>query len=107
MVDLAHPLTDHELDRLEQFLLDRVNEDAVTESSDEGLLDVSELDGFCTAIVSGPETVVPSQWLPAIWGDFEPVWRNTEDFEGVFSLLIRHMNDIAVCTSIVGRRVRP
>jgi len=96
MVDLAQPLTDQELDRLEQLLLDRVDEDAVTESSDEGVLDVSELDGLFTAIVSAPATVPPSQWLPVVWGDFEPTWRDLQDFEDVLSLLVRHMNDIAV-----------
>jgi uncharacterized protein len=94
MVDLTRPLTDRELDRLERLLLDRVDEDAVTESSDEGVLDVSELDGFCTAVVSGPATLMPSQWLPAVWGDFEPAWRTAKEFQDVFSLLGRHINDI-------------
>lgn len=94
MADLTEPLTDQELDRLEQLLLDRVEEDAVTEESDEGVLCVSELDGFLTAIVSGPTTVMPSQWLPAVWGNFEPRWRNVDDFQDVMSLFVRHMNDI-------------
>lgn len=95
MVDLSHPLTDQELDRLERLLLDRVDEDSVTEDSDEGVLDVSELDGLFTAIVSAPATVAPSRWLPVIWGDFEPTWRDVQDFEDALSLLARHMNDIA------------
>lgn len=66
------PLTDDELAYLDSVLLNRIDEDSVTEASDEGISCVSELDGFLTAIVSGPETVVPSRWLPAVWGDFEP-----------------------------------
>jgi len=61
---------------------------------DEGVIDVSELDGFFTALVSGPVSVVPSQWLPLVWGDFEPVWDSQEAFQDIFSLMIRHMNSI-------------
>jgi uncharacterized protein len=95
MDDLAQPLTDQELDRLDRLLLDRIDEDAVTHGKDEGVLGVSELDGFLTAIVSGPITVAPSRWIPAVWGDFEPVWQELGEFEAILSLLVRHMNSIA------------
>ena len=74
--DPSDPLSDEELERLQTILLDRVDEEAVTDGKDEGVLDVSELDGFLTAVVSGPVTVLPSRWLPAVWGDFEPTWDN-------------------------------
>jgi uncharacterized protein len=89
------PLTDEELDWLDQFLLDRVDDDADTEGKNVGVLDVSGLDGLLTALVSGPVVVPPSRWLPAVWGDFEPEWANAQEFEAVFTLLIRHMNGIA------------
>jgi uncharacterized protein len=95
MTDLSMPLSDEEIDRLDRFLLDRVDEDADTTGLDEGVLDVSELDGLFTAIVSGPVTVMPSQWLPAVWGDFEPVWADEQAFRDIFSLMMRHMNVIA------------
>lgn len=88
------PLNDEELDWLDQFLLDRIDEDADTEGRNEGVLDVSELDGFLTALVSGPAVIPPSRWLPVVWGDFEPEWKNAQEFEAVFSLLIRHLNGI-------------
>lgn len=97
MDDLTHPLTDEELDSLEALLLDRIDEEDIAEDNDEGVLGVSELDGFLTAIVSGPVTILPSRWLPAVWGDFDPVWRKPEDFERVLSLLVRHMNVIGGC----------
>lgn len=98
LTPLATPLNDDELDWLDAFLLDRIDEDAVYEDDlqkDEGVLDISALDGFFTALVSGPEVIVPSRWLPAVWGDYEPEWKNQKEFETVFSLLIRHMNGIA------------
>ena len=94
MNDLVTPLTDEELDRLDRFLLERIDDEADTLDMDEGVIDVSELDGLFTALVSGPVSVVPSQWLPLVWGDFEPVWGSQEAFQEILSLMIRHMNSI-------------
>jgi uncharacterized protein len=89
-----NPLNDEELDWLDQFLLDRIDDDADTEGKSEGVLDISQLDGLLTAVVSGPVVVPPSRWLPEVWGDFVPEWKNEKEFEAVFALLIRHMNGI-------------
>ncbi|MBT8429461.1 MAG: UPF0149 family protein, partial [Gammaproteobacteria bacterium] len=96
MHDLNQPLDDDEIEWLREFLLDRIDDDADTEGRDEGILDISELDGFLTAVVSGPVTVLPSQWIPQVWGDFEPVWEREHDVQKVMTLLMRHMNAIAV-----------
>jgi uncharacterized protein len=95
MQDLATPLSDEEFDRLNHFLLERIDAEADTLDKDEGVLDMSELDGLFTAIVSGPVTIMPSQWLPAVWGDCEPVWNHEKEFEEILSLMMRHMNSIA------------
>ena len=89
-------LSDEELDFLDGILLGRIDENTDTEGKDEGVLDISELDGLFTAIVSGPVLIHPSRWLPAVWGDFEPEWERAEDFEVVVSLMVRHMNGIVV-----------
>jgi len=93
--DIFTRLSGDEIDFLDQFLLYRIDEDAETEGQDEGVLGIAELDGLFTAIVSAPDMISPSQWLPAVWGDFEPVWDNEKIFEIIFTLLMRHMNDIA------------
>jgi len=56
MQDLVTPLSDEEFDRLDHFLLERIDEEADSIGKDEGVLDISELDGLFTAIVSGPES---------------------------------------------------
>lgn len=94
MKDLSYPLSEEEIERLDQFLLNRIDDDADTEGKDEGVLDVSGLDGLFTALVSGPVMVPPSRWLPAVWGDFQPVWEDMKDFEAIISLMMRHMNGI-------------
>lgn len=95
MNDLSTPLSDEEYDRLDRFLLDRIDEEEDTLDKDEGVLDISELDGLFTALVSGPVATIPSQWLPAVWGDCEPVWEDEEDFKEILLLMIRHMNAVA------------
>jgi uncharacterized protein len=95
MNNLDTPLTEAELEQLDRFLLDRIDEDAEFEDRDVGIIDISGLDGFLTAIVSGPTMVPPSHWLPAVWGEFEPAWESESDFMDIMALMMRHMNGIA------------
>ena len=71
---LDEPLTDAELDELEGFLAS----DAVPEDC----MDLEMLDGFLAAIVSGPESIQPSEWLPQVWSDggrsATPAYGNSE-----------------------------
>lgn len=94
MDNLQEPLTEQELSRLDDFLLDRFDDEEKATDSDEGILNVSELDGFLTAVVSGPDVVPPSEWLPLVWGEEEPVWKSVDDFQQIFGLMVRHMNSI-------------
>lgn len=52
---LSDPLDGEELVRLDEFLLNRIDDEAgdriAAAGGDEGILDVSELDGFLTALV--------------------------------------------------------
>ena len=61
-------LSDEELEELDQFLLSDV-------TSEETML-MDGLDGYLTAIVVGPRTVMPSQWLPDVWGLRKTILRN-------------------------------
>lgn len=92
---MFEPLNEDELSWLDDFLLDRIDEDSEFEGKDEGVLDVSELDGLMTAVVSGPVMIQPSQWIPRVWGDFPPSWHDEEELQPVMSLFMRHMNSIA------------
>ena len=56
------------------------------------------LDGFFTALVIGPDMVLPSQYLPVIWGTAdgeEPMWDSPRQAEYAHQLIIRHWNAIA------------
>ncbi|MDG2365059.1 MAG: UPF0149 family protein, partial [Methylococcaceae bacterium] len=94
MSNIFSMLSEEEIDLLNNFMLDRIDDDADTQGKDEGVLDISELDGLMTAIISGPIGIQPSQWFPAVWGDFEPEWTDDKEVEAIMTLMIRHMNSI-------------
>ncbi|WP_407301251.1 UPF0149 family protein [Klebsiella quasipneumoniae] len=85
------PLIDREIDWLEEVLLKYGNDDSV--------LCFSELDGFLTAIVSGPNTIslIPGSVLSGgevITTLAGPLKKEMTRFVG---LCFQHMNDIAGC----------
>lgn len=96
--NLSEPLNEKEFAQLDEFLLNRVDDETgdriVAAGGDEGIIDVAELDGFLTALVSGPNVIVPSRWLPAMWGAAEPVWESPDHFHEIFGLIVRHQNSI-------------
>ena len=83
------PLTDPELDRLAEFLRACKGGKA---------MNIEELDGFFAALVAGPETVMPSEYYPHIFGG---TMEDTCEFEtldqvnAVLGLMMRHWNTIA------------
>lgn len=84
------PLNETELQWLEETL--------ITYGKDDGsILDVAELDGMLTAVLSGPIVVEPDRWLVAIWGGEKniPRWKNDREMNRFIDLCFRHMNDIA------------
>jgi len=95
---ISDPLDDEELAVLDEFLLERLDDETADKiaaaGGDEGILDVSELDGFLTAIVSGPNSIMPSQWLPVVWGAESPTWESPAEYEAIFGLFLRHQNSI-------------
>jgi uncharacterized protein len=87
--NLSTSLSDEELEELDQFLLS----DARSEET--MLLDT--LDGYLTAIVIGPTTILPSRWLPGMWGpsaEDEPHFETPAQAQRILELVMRHMNGI-------------
>ncbi len=84
---LHAPLTDAEYGELEDFLL--------SEDLPEGHMDIAMLDGFFTALAIGPNTLVPSQWLPVVWGETaeEPMqFESAEQMRRIVDLVMRMYN---------------
>ncbi len=95
-MEVNEPLTDEEEDEL-QAILERQLENIDLEevSGRPPIFSLPELDGFLTAVVSGPEALMPSTWLPEIFSGDIPEWETQEQAERFMSLVFRHMNGIA------------
>jgi uncharacterized protein len=87
---LNTPLTESELDRLEQLL------DSALFKGEGPLLD--ELQATLCAIASGPAPVLPSEWLPAVLGE-NPAYESQAQAEEVITLVMLFYNDIATALS--------
>lgn len=83
-------LSDEEFDELEALLKHYGSENSIDS--------MSMLDGFLTAILSGPHLIMPSSWLTAIWGgeQDQPEWESEAELERFIELVMRHSNDIAI-----------
>lgn len=86
---MMEPLSEEEMDELDSFLLS-------DSTSDETMM-LDCLDGYLTAIVSGPVMLKPSEWLPRVWGPTtrdEPGFDTFEQAERITGLIMRHLNGL-------------
>jgi uncharacterized protein len=80
------PQTAVDLEALDAFLLsDRAPDDS---------MGLSDLDGFLTGIVVGPELILPSEWLPIIWGGGEPDFASLGEAQTIVGIIMARYNDI-------------
>jgi uncharacterized protein len=62
---------------------------------DHSVLNLAELDGYFTALVSGPVQVDIAEWFPAIFGGQNPDWESPDEGKQFIELSVRHMNALA------------
>jgi uncharacterized protein len=62
-------------------------------------MDVSTFDGFICAVLSGPNVIMPSEWMRWVWdqkdGEQAPEFTTEKQAKRILSLLIGHANVIA------------
>jgi uncharacterized protein len=83
------PLTDAEFERLGNFLKGCQGGKA---------MNIEELDGFFSALIAGPDVVMPGEYLPQIFGGETSETHQFETLEEaneILGLLMRHWNHIA------------
>ena len=83
------PLTDAELDRLGNFL---------RSCKGGGAMNLEKLDGFFAALIAGPETVMPSEYLPEVFGgEMSETCKfgSVDEANDMLGLMMRHWNTIA------------
>jgi uncharacterized protein len=64
------------------------------------------LDGFLSALVVGPDLVLPSEWTPLAWGGRPPRWESDQEAGHVYGLLTGLWNDVARRVAIEPERMR-
>lgn len=62
-----------------------------------GIADIVTLEGFLTAIIIGPNTVSPMQWLPKVWGKGKPQFKDLEELNRFVALVMGLHNEVAIC----------
>ena len=101
MVPPVTPLSEDELDELEQFLLHDVDTEEV--------MTLDMVNGFLHALAIGPTTIQPRRWLPKIWGTQEmmPPMDSIEHLNHVLGLVMRHFNSIIAGLEDDPREISP
>ena len=83
-VDLS--FSDAALDLLDTYLL--------SDQSPPESMPLSVLDGFLTGIAIGPELVMPSEWLPYVWGGEDPVFDDQAQASAILGAIMGRYNAI-------------
>ena len=80
------PMTEADIDRLEELLESEI-------FKGEAML-LDELQGFLCSVISGPDPVMPEEWLPLVLGE-DPRYESADQADEVVGLLMRFYNQIA------------
>lgn len=100
---LEHALDDAEIDLLDELL--------ISEEFPEASMDVSMMDGFMTALASGPNVMMPSDMLRWIWdadnGEDSPAFATTADAQKIIGLIMRHWNGVNATLNEVPDQFEP
>jgi uncharacterized protein len=88
---------DKQVDDDEIDFLQMIEDDLLRYGSDESILGASELDGFFAALACAPEAILPSSWMPVIWGgdEFSPEWDSEQQFTRFSQAILSHYNSVA------------
>ena len=97
------PINRSEIEELNGFLL-----------ANDGLdnaMDVSTFDGFICAVLSGPNLIMPSEWMRWVWdqedGEQSPEFASEKQEKRILSLLIGHANVLAFTLTYGAQHYEP
>jgi uncharacterized protein len=82
------PHSEDQLEALDRFL-------RTLPSESEGL-DLYEFDGFVAGLLVCPEMIMPSEWLPVVWGaDTEPSFESLDQAQATINAVMAYYNRVA------------
>jgi uncharacterized protein len=79
------------------FDLDALDDYLMSDNAPDDSMGLSDLDGFLTGIVVGPQLILPSEWLPMIWGGDEPEFETEDEMRTVIATIMGRYNQIIAC----------
>ncbi len=88
---LNESLTEQDLESLDHFLAGEAPEDS---------MDLDELHGFLTALICSLQMVMPSEWMPYVWGGTEPEFDTMDATQDAMGQIMRLNNDVAAKLSM-------
>jgi uncharacterized protein len=74
--------------------LDALDAFPLSDRAPEGSMGLSDLDGFLTGVAVGPELIMPSEWLPVVWGGGEPAFGSVEEAHSILGTVMGRYNEI-------------
>jgi uncharacterized protein len=79
-----------------------IEHDLLHYGSDESILGASELNGYFAALACAPETIMPSSWMPVIWGGDEssPEWENEKQLTRFSQAILAHYNSVTTALQL-------
>ena len=95
---------DHEIPLDRAVDLEALDSFLMSDRSPSDSMMLSDLDGFLTGIAIGPELVLPSEWLPLIWGGDAPEFADEDEAKAILGAIMGRYNEIIRLNC--GRHVR-
>jgi uncharacterized protein len=77
--------------------LDALDDYLMSDHAPDDSMGLSDLDGFLTGIVVGPELILPSEWLPVIWAGQEPEFQTEDETRTVLGTIMGRYDEIVAC----------
>jgi uncharacterized protein len=78
-----------------------------SETSPDDCMGLSDLDGFLTGVIIGPEPIQPDEWMAVIWGDEEPRFESDAQRRMVFDTILGRFAEITVCFDLDPYQFQP
>jgi uncharacterized protein len=75
----------------------RLDDYLMSDHAPDDSMGLSDLDGFLTGVVVGPELIMPSEWFPVIWGGQKPEFETEDERRTVLGTIMGRYNEIAAC----------
>jgi uncharacterized protein len=72
--------------------LDALDDYLMSDHAPDDSMGLADPDRFLTGVVIGPEPILPTEWLPVLWGGEEPEFETDEEMRTVLRTIMSRFN---------------